>query len=129
MALPNPSALDADESFRARVADGAEESELGRAGWLFLTRPSGWHDELDGLAAAAADEQRDTDALRSELTAQRRVEQRLRNGHKRKIRRERKRTSKLEIVRQSPQRQNASTTSPGIAAPRAHPLSARRGKA
>jgi predicted RNA-binding protein with PIN domain len=68
-------ALEADESFRARVAEDAQEGELGRAGWLYLTRPSGWADELDGLVAAAADEQRDTEALRSELSAQRRVEQ------------------------------------------------------
>jgi predicted RNA-binding protein with PIN domain len=69
------SALDGDESFRTRVAEGAEEAELGRSSWLYLVRPDGWEAELGALAAAAAEEQRDTDELRIELTAQRRVEQ------------------------------------------------------
>jgi predicted RNA-binding protein with PIN domain len=67
--------LDRDDDFRARVAEGAEEPRLGRASWLFLHRPDGWAVELDGLAAEAAEELRDTEALRSEQSAQRRVEQ------------------------------------------------------
>jgi predicted RNA-binding protein with PIN domain len=67
--------LDRDDDFRARVAEGAEEPRLGRASWLFLHRPDGWAAELDGLAAEAAEELRDTEALRSEQSAQRRVEQ------------------------------------------------------
>lgn len=69
------SAVDGDADFRARVADGADEAELGRAAWLFLVRPDGWSDELDALVAVAAEEQRDTEAARSELSAQRRAEQ------------------------------------------------------
>lgn len=67
--------LDRDDDFRARVAEGATEPELGRASWLFLHRPDGWAAELDALAAVAAEELRDTEALRSEQSAQRRVEQ------------------------------------------------------
>lgn len=68
-------ALDADDGFRRRVAEGADEAELGRAAWLYLTRPDGWQDELAPLVDAVVEEQRDTAALRSELSAQRRVEQ------------------------------------------------------
>ncbi len=68
-------ALDADESFRARVADGAQEAQLGRASWLYLTRPEGWEQELAVFADAVAEEQRDTDAARSDADARRRAEQ------------------------------------------------------
>jgi predicted RNA-binding protein with PIN domain len=53
--------IERDDDFRARVAAVADESEVGRAGWLWLTRPDGWEAELDELeastAALAADEQ------------------------------------------------------------------------
>ncbi|HET7487063.1 MAG TPA: NYN domain-containing protein [Acidimicrobiales bacterium] len=39
-------ALDEDAEFRGRVAELADEEELGRAGWLFVTRPEGWEHEL-----------------------------------------------------------------------------------
>lgn len=68
-------ALDRDDAFRARVAEGAEEAALGRASWLFLHRPDGWRDELGELAAQVEEEQRDTEALRAEQSAQRRAEQ------------------------------------------------------
>lgn len=68
-------ALDADESFRGRVADGAQEAQLGRASWLYLTRPEGWEQELAVFADAVAEEQRDTDAARSDADARRRAEQ------------------------------------------------------
>lgn len=68
-------ALDRDDAFRARVAEDAEESALGRASWLFLHRPDGWRDELGELAAQVEEEQRDTEALRAEQSAQRRAEQ------------------------------------------------------
>ncbi|MFN2608256.1 MAG: 3'-5' exonuclease [Acidimicrobiales bacterium] len=64
-------ALDGDEDFRARVAAEVDESGVGRAGWLFLTRPEGWEAEVDALArrvdddrARAADRRADTDARR-----------------------------------------------------------------
>jgi predicted RNA-binding protein with PIN domain len=68
-------ALDGDGEFRERVADGALESELGRPSWLFLTRPDGWEQELAVFADAVAEEQRDTDAARSDADARRRAEQ------------------------------------------------------
>ena len=68
-------ALSGDESFRARVAEGADEAELGRLSWLFLERPQGWEAEFSQLAAAASEEQRDTDARRAELDAARRADQ------------------------------------------------------
>ena len=46
--------LDADEEFRSRVAEEADEAELGRASWLFVVRPEGWADELEGLLSAAS---------------------------------------------------------------------------
>ncbi|MFP5377687.1 MAG: hypothetical protein ACLGIO_13025 [Acidimicrobiia bacterium] len=39
-------ALDEDAAFRARVEALADESELGRAAWLFVARPGGWEEEL-----------------------------------------------------------------------------------
>ncbi|PLS76774.1 MAG: hypothetical protein CYG61_00270, partial [Actinobacteria bacterium] len=67
--------LEDDAAFRARVADAAGEEEVGRAGWLFLNRPSGWEDELAELAGA---EQAAADAAREakeERTAMRRLAQ------------------------------------------------------
>ncbi|MGH9265713.1 MAG: hypothetical protein ACRD1D_13580, partial [Acidimicrobiales bacterium] len=37
-------AVDGDDEFRARVAEAVTEDEVGRAGWLWLTRPAGWED-------------------------------------------------------------------------------------
>jgi len=68
-------ALSGDESFRARVAEGADEAQLGRLSWLFLVRPQGWESEFSRLAEAATDEQRDTDARRADLDATRRAGQ------------------------------------------------------
>ncbi|HEX2273387.1 MAG TPA: hypothetical protein VHG90_05905, partial [Acidimicrobiales bacterium] len=45
--------LDADASFRARVAEEVSEAQVGRAGWLFLNRPEGWEEDLDGLVRRA----------------------------------------------------------------------------
>lgn len=47
-------ALDDDEPFRSRVAAAAEESEVGRAGWLWLHRPNGW--ETDAALETADDD-------------------------------------------------------------------------
>lgn len=58
--LPDPAlevakrVLDEDEEFRARVADGVDEQLVGRAGWIYLTRPEGWEAELDELRREAA---------------------------------------------------------------------------
>ena len=61
-------ALDEDEAFRARVGALADEDELGRAAWLFVTRPEGWEDELAALAGEArsrADAEREEKEERS----------------------------------------------------------------
>lgn len=68
-------ALERDESFRDRVAGGAEESSLDRASWLFLTRPEGWEDELQLLRSAASEEQAEESASRQEQSAERRLTQ------------------------------------------------------
>ncbi|HVM01839.1 MAG TPA: hypothetical protein VM263_04145, partial [Acidimicrobiales bacterium] len=66
-------ALDEDAAFRARVEALADESELGRAAWLFVARPEGWEEELVGLADEAqrrAEAERDE---REERSARRRL--------------------------------------------------------
>ncbi len=47
--------LEEDPSFRARVAEQANEPELGRAGYLWLTRPAGWEAEYAALVADDVD--------------------------------------------------------------------------
>jgi predicted RNA-binding protein with PIN domain len=37
--------IDEDGTFRARVAERADEAEVGRAGWLWLQRPVDWADD------------------------------------------------------------------------------------
>ncbi len=71
--------LDEDEGFRSRVADGADEAQLGRASLLFLTRPASWQQDLDRLFRADAEERHDIDVARTEMSSQRRVEQLLEN--------------------------------------------------
>lgn len=63
-------AVEADETFRSRVAAVADESVVGRAGALWLRRPEGWRAELAarvpaGDAAAEARRQRE-EAVRVE---------------------------------------------------------------
>ena len=64
-------ALDTDEEFRGRVAEVVSEQDVGRAGWLWLTRPPGWEDDLESLqrgateaGAAAADRRAENEARR-----------------------------------------------------------------
>jgi predicted RNA-binding protein with PIN domain len=67
--------LDQDSDFRERVARGVDEASIGRASWLFLTRPEGWQAELESmvdLASAVADDERTS---RDERRAERRVTQ------------------------------------------------------
>jgi predicted RNA-binding protein with PIN domain len=66
-------ALDADESFRARVAETTDEGVVGREGWLFLTRPPGWEAELDAAARAYAEHETAIDEQRAEQDARRNV--------------------------------------------------------
>jgi predicted RNA-binding protein with PIN domain len=63
--------VDGDETFRARVAEEVDEKEIGRAGWLWLTRPDGWQDEVmrlqheaDAATSAAAAERAERNARR-----------------------------------------------------------------
>lgn len=86
--------MEADGEFRARVAIAAGEEELGRAGFVYLTRPEGWEAELATLteeagaaaeeaAAAAAEEQDERQArrrLRGAEDARRQAEQALADG-------------------------------------------------
>ncbi len=56
-------AIDTDDDFRARVAEVVAEDDVGRAGWLWLTRPPGWEGDLESLQrgvteAGAADADR-----------------------------------------------------------------------
>jgi predicted RNA-binding protein with PIN domain len=41
--------VDGDDEFREHVAADADADEVGRAGWLWLTRPEGWRDELSAI--------------------------------------------------------------------------------
>jgi predicted RNA-binding protein with PIN domain len=65
--------VDRDDEFRARVADRVDESAVGRAGWLWLSRPDGWRDEvaaIDAELGAQADEAR---SARDERSAAKRL--------------------------------------------------------
>ena len=64
-------AVDGDDDFRDRVAEAVDEEEVGRAGWLWLTRPEGWEAELEALeqdvaeaGEAAADRRAESEARR-----------------------------------------------------------------
>ena len=46
--------LESDDEFRARVVAVADEEDLGRYGWLWLTRPDGWEQELQAVPSDAA---------------------------------------------------------------------------
>ncbi|MDE0117577.1 MAG: NYN domain-containing protein [bacterium] len=46
-------AVESDEEFRGRVVGATAETDVGRVGWLWLTRPDGWEQESAELAAAA----------------------------------------------------------------------------
>lgn len=106
-----PRALDAartaldDDEFRARVADAAHEVEVGRAGWLWLTRPDGWRDEYDTIirertarveegadAAARRELARTEELVRSQ---QHRIEEQVRELHD--VRRELDRLRQAEL--------------------------------
>ena len=48
--------VEADDEFRERTAASAAEGEIGRIGWLWLTRPDGWRQECRQLASVAEQE-------------------------------------------------------------------------
>jgi predicted RNA-binding protein with PIN domain len=43
--------VDQDDDFRSRVAASVDEDAVGRGGWLWLTRPPGWADDLAAIEA------------------------------------------------------------------------------
>jgi len=65
--------VDADDEFRARVAAAVDEDDVGRAGWLWLTRPEGWDDELAALEADSSARAADAAEQREERAATRRL--------------------------------------------------------
>lgn len=65
--------LDGDEDFRARVAEAADEQEVGRPGWLFLSRPEGWEEELAALVEGAGQAAREEADRKAEHDARRRL--------------------------------------------------------
>ena len=65
--------VERDDEFRSRVADAVDEDQVGRAGWLWLTRPDGWEDELAALESAAAARTADEQEARAERSATRRL--------------------------------------------------------
>jgi predicted RNA-binding protein with PIN domain len=66
-------AVDADEEFRLRVAEAVSEADVGRAGWLWLTRPEGWEQELEAMASGAAEAGEAAADRRAENEARRRL--------------------------------------------------------
>ncbi len=65
--------VDTDEEFRARVAIGAWEEEVGRAGFVYLTRPDGWEAELEALSEKAGAAAQAVVAEQEERQARRRL--------------------------------------------------------
>lgn len=65
--------LDDDDAFREHVAATVTEAGVGRAGWLFLTRPAGWDAELAAIVAAEAQHADAERAGREERTTARRL--------------------------------------------------------
>lgn len=65
--------VERDDEFRARVASAVEESDVGRAGWLWLTQPDGWQEELQELESASAARSADEAEAREERAATRRL--------------------------------------------------------
>src|SRR5699024_3479550 len=51
-------ALESDPDFRERVAEAADEEDVGRAGYLWLTRPEGWERNIEEAAAGGPDDPR-----------------------------------------------------------------------
>jgi predicted RNA-binding protein with PIN domain len=65
--------VDGDENFRARVAAEVDEAKVGRAGWLWLSRPEGWAGELEALESESAARTADEQEARAERAAARRL--------------------------------------------------------
>jgi predicted RNA-binding protein with PIN domain len=66
--------VDEDDAFRTRVAEAADEAGLGRAAWLWLTRPEHWEDDLQALAQAEDELASEAEEEKEERRARRRVD-------------------------------------------------------
>ncbi|MFP3901888.1 MAG: NYN domain-containing protein [Acidimicrobiia bacterium] len=66
--------VDADGEFRVRVADAVDEQAVGRPGWLWLTRPEGWRQELARLEDEDRAARQAAREARAERTAAKRLE-------------------------------------------------------
>jgi predicted RNA-binding protein with PIN domain len=74
--------LDLNAGFRSEVAESASEDSLGRPAWLWLARPEGWSEELEGVTARTSeviDAVKEGRAARMHLAA---VEKRLAKAEK-----------------------------------------------
>jgi predicted RNA-binding protein with PIN domain len=77
--LPTPAlevarrVLDADSAFRQRVTEATSEAEVGRAAWLWLSRPEGWEQELDALRREVQEREVEAREARAEHDARRRL--------------------------------------------------------
>jgi len=66
-------AVNADDEFRARVAEAVSQDDVGQAGWLWLTRPPGWEADLEALASGVAEAGEAEADRRAENEARRRL--------------------------------------------------------
>jgi predicted RNA-binding protein with PIN domain len=69
--------VDQDDDFRARVAASSDERTVGRGGWLWLTRPPGWADDLAAIEAEDRERRASRDAERREAREERSAARRL----------------------------------------------------
>ena len=65
--------VEGDGEFRRRVAEQADEAELGRVAYLWLTRPEGWASELEAIERDRAAAAEKVAAERAERGASRRL--------------------------------------------------------
>lgn len=65
--------LDQDEDYRQRVVEAADETALGRVSWLWLTRPDGAAEELDGLVRQSVEKASESAGEKAERRAERRL--------------------------------------------------------
>lgn len=77
--LPDPAldiarrVLEDDPAFRVRVGEATTEAQLGRAGWVWLTRPAGWELEFEAIRKQANAAEVATKVDRAEREATRRL--------------------------------------------------------
>jgi predicted RNA-binding protein with PIN domain len=69
--------VDQDDDFRARVAASSDERTVGRAGWLWLTRPPGWADDLAAIEAEDRERRASREAEQREARDERSAARRL----------------------------------------------------